>query len=560
MAFRRLGVLCAAASLLTSTAIAAPSLDQKPIDAPDDQSVFIPEPEIPAENEGRAARIALYPASRTYPDDLRDMGKPLSACSERDKTEEIQLATDVCLSGEYYMRDNVKVLETPSCADGSTPTLMFYQHRHCTGSPHRVMYNVEGATGHCLWSEQDVPIASYYWSLIYRCNADAEGAVEHQEAVPALLYQNVAGASGSVRYHHGTTFPCHSDFANRTHSTTLKTGNCEWRFSSWLLETIEIVAPAVCSNGTRAQLALYQDIGKYGLDYMCNDGQITLENAIVDVDDWMLNTCISMNGLRLLSGGLGRALGVMFHCDGMRFLGQEVEEEKETMAVGTSIPRGPRVSHSECATSAGTWQWQDPVRPKTFMYPQPMTCMTLPEAHQLRIYEKPTCPDGTKGRLATWHDTGCLGWPKKIEVIDTLNCNSWDLRKPTSYKFWCGPEGLTAEERMLDIGDDRAVISTDECPRLNMEPGWTVVGRDEGSTTRRIDADTDCVSVWSDDQLKVYGNAKCPGGKPATLLKYADSRCRGKPAQTLDVASLLDTCTQICADSRRSCGIKFSCS
>ncbi|KAF7551771.1 hypothetical protein G7Z17_g4807 [Cylindrodendrum hubeiense] len=553
MAFRRLTILCAAASLgFGNAAIIAPQSDQKPIAGPDDVPI-VPDHGIAIESVPNEAKIVLYPASRTYPDDRRDMGITAPACSDNDITEVIHLAPDVCLSGEYYMRDNFKVLESPSCGDGSPAALFFYQNRRCTGSPRKVVEDVGEATGRCLWSEEDIPISSYYWSLVYRCNAQLDGAPNHQEASPPLLDQNVRGAPGSVRHHHGTMFPCHSDFANNTHTMQREPGNCFWPISSWKLETIEITAPAVCSNGTRAQLAIYEDIGKYRLDYMCNGGKMTLENAIMDLDDWMLNTCINMSHLRLLRGGFGRALGIMFYCDGMRTKDQPQDEGEP------SEPRGPRTSHSECAISTGRWQWDAPVRPKTFMYPEPMACVTLPAAHQLRIHEKPTCSDGTTGKLAIWKEPGCMGWPKKIQAVNTLNCENWNLGSESSYMIWCASEGLTAEDRKGESEDNRAVISTDDCPRLNLEPGWTVVGRDDGPTIRRVDADQDCVSVYKDDQLKVYGNAKCANGKDAKLVKYRDSYCRGKAEKTVRVASSMDTCTQICEGSRSSCGIKFSC-
>ncbi|KPM34082.1 hypothetical protein AK830_g12488 [Neonectria ditissima] len=562
MAVRRLGTLCAAASLcFLSATNALPSDHQKPINVPDEHQelpVTPSEEHIAVEVGSKVAKMALYPGFRTYPDDLEVMGKALTACDDNDEIEVIHLATDVCLSGEYYMRDNVKVLESPSCADGSIPTLMFYQNRRCTGSPLKAVHNLD-ETERCLWSEADVSVSPYYWSLIYRCDTNSDGAAEHQEATPAVMHQNVLGAPGSVRYHHGTTFPCHSDFANGTHTSELTPGNCNWPISSWKLETIEIVSPAVCGNGTRAQLALYEDIGSYGLSYMCNWGEVTLEDTIMDVDDWMLNTCINMSNLKLLRGGFGRALGVMFYCDGIHFKGQDDDEKKE-LVEETPNPRGPRTSHSECATSAGRYQWNDPTRPKTFMYPEPMACMALPKGHQVRIHEKPTCPDGSTGRLAKWSEPGCVNWPKKIQSVDTLNCDSWNLQSETSYMIWCAADGLTTEERARGAEDHRAVVSTDECPRLNMKPGWVVVGRDGGPTVRRIDPDQDCIRVNKDDQLKVYGNAKCPSGKDAKLAFYTDSYCRGSMDRKVDVASYVDTCTQVCREgSRWGCGVKFTC-
>ncbi|KAK7417731.1 hypothetical protein QQX98_004387 [Neonectria punicea] len=547
MAVRRLGALCAAASLclLSGVSNALPS-EQKPINAPEDAKA--------GKGGANVAKIALYPGSRTYPDDLRDMGKALAACSDDDETEVIHLKTDVCLSGEYYMRDNVKVLKSPSCADGSTPTLMFYQNRRCTSPPVKVVHDLEEATERCLWSEADVSVSPYYWSLIYRCDAESDGAAEHKDATPALVHQNVLGTPGSLRFHEGSVFPCHSSFGNTSHASELEPDICHWPISSWPSETVEIVTPAVCANGTRAQLALYEDVGNNRMSYMCNGGDVTLEDTIMDVDDWMLNTCISLSHLKLLRGGFGRALGVMFHCDGTGTKEQDDDDDD------TSFIRGAKVSHSECSTSDGNWQWEDPVRPKTFMYPEPMACVTLPQGHQVHIHEKPVCPDGATGRLATWKEPSCKNWPKTIQGVDRLNCESWDLRSDTSYMFWCAADGLTAEERKLGAEDHRAVISDNECPQLNLRPGWTVVGGGDGPTVRRVDADQDCVSIFKDKQLKVYNNAKCPGGKDAKLAVYNDSYCRGRQDRTVDVAGFIDTCNQVCAKGTwSSCGIKFIC-
>lgn len=561
------------AAIVSHAANASPS-DQQPIQAPDfDTPTFIDNDSPAVSQSGTAARIVLFPASRIYPDDLRDMGKKLPGCSETHGAVEIELEPDVCLSGEYYARDNLKVLEAPSCPDGSTPTLMFYQNRRCTGSARKVSREEDETVGRCLWSEQDIPVSSYYWSLIYRCGLDSDndqidGALEHQTAEPqSMIYSALGGAPGEIRNHHGTMFPCHSEHANGTHPMSHRTDNCHWPLSSWPLETIEIVTPAVCANGTRAQLIRYETKGPTGFDYQCNYHEMTLQEGVMDVDDWMLNTCIDMSRVPLLNQGFGRALGRMFFCEGQGYPPKSQEEEAERQEAERES-RGSKITHSECAISAGRYQWEDFPRPTTYMYLKPMTCMSLPKGQQVRLTEKATCASGAVGRLATWTDAGCPGMPRKIEPINTLGCESPNLAAESSYMIWCDGEDRVGDQRDLKNskkaapGDSRAVVSWDECPRLNMEPGWTVWGREDGPTIRRVHADEDCLSIPHDDQLTVYESVKCPRGKKAKLSVWLDnSKCRGKPDSKRAVSGLMDKCTQICtkSDSRWSCSAQFTC-
>lgn len=158
------------------------------------------------------------------------------------------------------------------------------------------------------------------------------------------------------------------------------------------LESIEILSPAVCPDGRRAKLALYDRAEDQGL-YKCNTNNLAFKGGLVDIHDSMLRTCIKTTGLARLFGGTDRVRGVMFRCSGVPINDKEKAEAE-------AVPGGPRTSHSECATSDGSWQWEDPVLPSTFMYLEPMTCMTLPRGHQIRIYDKTTCENGEPARLA----------------------------------------------------------------------------------------------------------------------------------------------------------------
>lgn len=580
---------CLALTALAAQAARASEPDQQPLLTPDCASCFAPiddpgvESQLGWTDTPDTALIALYPASRIYPDDLRDMGQELPGCKGEwvDENPVIGLEVDVCLSGEYYVRDNIQILQTPICPDGFTPKLMFYQNRGCTGSPRKVSSGWGEIQDRCLWSEEDISVPSYYWSLAFRCvddtNADADqidAPLEHQTAEPASIIQNVlGGAPGHIRNHHGTMFPCHSEHGNRTHTTPHKTDDCHWPLSSWELQTIEIVTPAVCANGTRAQLILYETKGPTGLGYGCNNHEMTLVNGIMDIDDWMLNTCIDMSRVPLLDGrGFGRALGRMFYCDGQTSANQLQEnvgeEERELVEYE---PRGSRVSHSLCPVDSRGWR---PVnepppglpRPPTYMYLKPMTCMSLPKDTKLRMPEKPKCADGSTGRLAIWDEASCGGMPKRITPINTLGCESWHIRDTSSYMVWCegeereGPwKELSHSTESSADGDKRAVLSVNDCPRLGttMRP----VGREDGPTIQRVHADEDCLNITPQSQLSVYKNAKCPNGREAKLTVWRESGCRRKPDRTISVKGFQDGCAQVCTDenARWRCSARFTC-
>lgn len=555
MAARKLGVLCVASALF-GLGRSVPS-EQKPIGGVENDDV-VHDGNANTGVKSRSANLLLYPASLTFPGDLRDMGLAMPACPDDAARTPIKLDTDVCLSGEYYVRDNLKLQESVRCADGSTPRAQFYQNRGCSGSRRQVIDDLDKIVGRCLWSEEENPVPSYYWSLIFRCDERYDGAEHHQTATPASVTPSVlGGAPGNLREHKGTMFPCHSDFANRTMSWDYAPDECRWAITTFGVQSIEVLSPAICANGTRAQLALFEDTGVDAMRYNCNNAEMTLENGLMDVDDWMINTCIDMTHLQLKRGGFGKALGVAFICDGVKFKIGETPKEPSN--------RGPKTSHNVCATSIGRWQWAEPEHAPTFFYPPTETCITLPKGQQVRLYEQASCPNGSVARFATWQEPGCEGWPRKIQGVDgtfRLNCENWNLQSDSSYMLWCAPEGLTSDERENGEKDDRAVVSRDVCPRLDLEPGWVTVGGEAGPTILRVEADSeagiDCINVSKDHHWNIYSNAKCQDGGAAKLAKYKGSYCRGEPDWIEEIGDdMLNTCMGLCED--RSCSARFLC-
>lgn len=545
-----IGVICVVTTFLCPDEILR--ADQQPLRIPDDNANIN---DTSFSDTGAIARIALYPGSRTYPDDLATMGIEMSACVEEDTVEMIDVPLGVCLSGEYYAQNNFKVVELAQCADGSPPTMAFYQNRGCTGSPHKIVQSAETGetTGRCLWSTKEVPVPSYYWSLIYDCNSTFTTTqssnstinhsnsnnlvIAHKTAQPQLIYQQVLdGAQGSVRQHH------EPDDCGRLPNWNIR--NCDTDSVSKLVSwqpwlAMEIMAPAVCQNGTRAQLALIEEL------------EDDARGIIMDVDDAMLRTRIPVKGLGdEEGGGVWDATVFAFHCRG-----GTPKQELETP------PRGPGLSTSACSRETSPFRWDSYGRPPTFMYPQVKTCLPLPKGEQVFISENSYCPDGSPTRLAAWLEPGCKGNPAMITPLIRYKCESWRLGSETSYKIYCGKRvdrGIVAPEEEISPEDDpRAYVDRNVCPiHLETKPGFTPMTVVQGPPEDlRMMTDYTCAIIQGDEQLKMSKSPVCENGREARLQVYAERNCCGAPAYSLEIGGFLNTCKTVC----EGCWFKFTC-
>lgn len=177
--------------------------------------------------EDRVAALVLYPGSRLHPDDLTGLGEKQQPCQEDSElpSTRIDLEIDTCLSGEYYLRDNLKITKVPICKDGSTPTVNFYKQRGCAGEPET--QRVGGKlVNDCLLSKEDDPWLSYYWSLVMSCSGMSPDATnythwKHKEVTPVIARQVVGGLNGNLAYY--TTEPCSDEDGGNTPFTWSRT-------------------------------------------------------------------------------------------------------------------------------------------------------------------------------------------------------------------------------------------------------------------------------------------------------------------------------------------------
>lgn len=96
----------------------------------------------------------------------------------------LNLETETCLSGNYYLYHNLLVDEYAVCKDGSLPVLMYYSRSGCVGLPSFTTagMDLDEVEGTCMAKNP-----SKYWSLIFRCGEGMEvqeGGEKYFDAVP----------------------------------------------------------------------------------------------------------------------------------------------------------------------------------------------------------------------------------------------------------------------------------------------------------------------------------------------------------------------------------------
>lgn len=214
----------------------------------------------------RNATIRLYPGS------YNPYKKPTTSCSAGSPFETVSLAAGTCLSGDYYLDRSVAILDAPVCADGSPPYFALFKRRGCTGS--KVWYDIgrEGLPT-CLdthkWplGARDSPKKSWsHWSMIFYCShleaaSRADGADEHREARPPQLTPG-AWDSRPGRVHVFT-----SEAACEARRPVARDEELEapiyFNLPAYIPRGsgfIRVVEPSFCADGTRARLALHEDV------------------------------------------------------------------------------------------------------------------------------------------------------------------------------------------------------------------------------------------------------------------------------------------------------------
>jgi len=552
------------------------------------------------------ARLALYPGTRLHPEDAWALGKHIGTCPDDANVKTTELEFDACLSGEYYARSNIKITSLPVCPDGSSPTVSFYRQRECKGEPSITKAGTD-IVNTCLWSENEEPNPSYYWSLILQCAlSEPPATIQHKTSEAVILNSFHGGLAGS-RYFYDWR-PCTDDEELRTRAWDQEVDVCGrflrpsfaplfppsflplpfffffffhirfstnlnvipanvsvWPYAATTFSHLRLDNAPICPNGTRARLARYEDTGESDLAYArgkCNNFQFTFRDSLVDINDQDIGACINVRKLLLSRGGVGNTKGIAFYCDGP---GIDEATRKQNQA---QVTKQGVVSHNECAPD--TTRWHTPGEPKparraTTWFEVPVeTCVNLRNRENLALRKLPECADGSAPLMAVWPEAGCKGMPPKIGgVMARLgeSCRGfYGGDGSASYAFWCDSYGTRRLE--APEGDNRAIYSREEC---ESKDGWARPGRHEGAAAEvfRRDPGSCITGFGSNSAWKIYKNAACPDGKPAKMAFWNDRRCRGKPDSVDEIKEGdLGRCVQACGKKNSrldSCSRSFWC-
>ncbi|KAK4170461.1 hypothetical protein QBC43DRAFT_374728 [Cladorrhinum sp. PSN259] len=537
------------------------------------------------------AKIALYPGSRIHPEDLKslglDMPPPCSSHSGGDDAEtvvEIDLAVGTCLSGDYYLRDNLEIKRAPVCGDGSNTKakVEYYRVRGCKGEPaitREVYEGEEKKKNACLWGEKDEGARlSYYWSMVIRCPDEGDTVLGHRDATPKILHQSngVGGGGvvkGDVQYVTGSS--C-KDGERGFGAWSNGPDDCSWPYTTFGFHSIRITNPLICPNGTRARIARYEDTRKSDRTYKCNGGKMTLVDGLMDVNDDDLGKCISVRGLSLLRGGTANAKGIMWYCDGFPSLdntddhGNAAPPPKQD---SKNLNPNALVSHNACEINTYSYGQNSGAaeeRPTTWMEVPLDKCMNLFNGRPLRALRTPVCPDGKEAMLAKWSTSNCPGMPDSVAGFQAglgEVCRTFHGRDGSgSYEFWCDVKDPEGKQRRLKrpADDKRAIYSKDTC---KPKDGWWTPERHQGlaATIERVEVGECVGSFGSGKEWVVHANAVCKDGKTKAKVAYwkGEGRCRGKPDEIVDVREEdLGRCVKACEENEKwsyKCSRAFWC-
>ncbi|KAI9148964.1 putative endo-beta-1,4-glucanase D [Paramyrothecium foliicola] len=469
---------------------------------------------LPAQaSNSQSSTILLYPGARIYPEDLEHRNEASSPCPADSEVAKIRLDLNTCLSGEYYLQENFKVTDLSACDNGSKPTLTFYPRRHCRGKSYLAQESNPDA---CLWSSNEVPVPSYYWSFILHCGeAPSKDNMKHRTATPPAITQQIdGGVTGEMQFYDSSQGKPRQILA----AATWKHGKdiCSWPTGSQQFTHVKIIEPSICPNGARARLARLQETYDGDPAYDCNGGKITFEDGLIDIDDDDIGKYIPVTDMELKGGGRANAKGVFFYCDEF----EEFDWTKDYSKHDTKTTKA-LVSHNACRRLNS----HEKSRPTTFMDVAVDSCVDMPELQQLYIRKDPTCPKGEHLVLATWRGSGCTGLPDEVQDVRAMYgeiCKDFSNAGDSSYMLRCGKDNMKES-------DGRAVYSTDSC--LGRNP-WSTTPQDVGlaPTIKRIKPDNCITFLKPETDWMIHQSAKCPDGEDAKLAFWSgEPSCHGKP-------------------------------
>ncbi|KAH8897408.1 hypothetical protein GQ53DRAFT_508608 [Thozetella sp. PMI_491] len=478
------------------------------------------------EGSAPAAELVLYPGSRIHPLDLVDLRRELNPCPESGPATKVRLALGICLSGEYYLQDNLKITRLPDCEDGSAPTVRFYQRRRCLGEA--IVFEASKIPNSCLWSQSQVPDPSYYWSLVISCKSSRPHVSKHLEVNPPTIIGPRVGRHGRVKamydqYGHIIQF--------------------------WVDEL------AICQDGTRARLAWAVSTTWDNLGDTSKIQLSVLEDQLVDIGDGEARRWIGANEDFSSPNRIpDLAKGVVFHCGSSSL----PPTESKLVYPGHLTPADASVSHVDSLDEYGG------PRALRWMPVAVGACVNLPAGKIVAMSSNAVCADKWPAHFAVWHGPDCSGPPQWVgRSPDRISPEPDPLSTKNSvmvsYSFWCQKkEGVIEAARRARRGvysDHACTYALDETynyeppnppPLYIMEPGECFRGYGYGG------------------EWEVYQNAVCSDGSTAKLGLWSDLACTGPPVLVEVIPrDKLNKCITMCPGFStwrdRNCSRAFLC-
>ncbi|KAH7403087.1 hypothetical protein BKA64DRAFT_440938 [Cadophora sp. MPI-SDFR-AT-0126] len=383
----------------------------------------------------RNATIKLFPAST--------MGfRPMFSFGCRESTfNTITLETDVCLSGDYYLSHNMLITEAPTCPDGKKPTMTYYHRQGCRGeTAYRSDESGRGIPEYCLWGGH----SPKEWSMIFRCGDDTEDMEDrvsemestetrHQIAVPPPapeplhIFDDVDKTepkdepialeepTDGVVYTH--LFPeCNGRRVGGHKPMTVPVDRCLTIHGFG----IQFKTPAVCSNGTRAKWARFEDS-------KCGYGEISSTYGLIDIKDSDIMKCLSTGTF----GDGEKVSSMSFWCEGFG----NVTKPDPNAPKEPEVPKPAKGSVSESACGN---------RAPFFSHPSTDTCVDL-KTDMMKIYSTGVCANGTSALLTKYEKKGCAGNPASFVEVTKERGNlekCLDFQGTGSFALWCDGKGI----------------------------------------------------------------------------------------------------------------------
>lgn len=400
------------------------------------------------------AKISLYePAAVPETDVVTHLD-----CGAQKPSVEIQLPIDTCLWGDYFLVNNIKITQYPTCEYGRPAVALFYDTTSCTGQPTFRSETSRGKpkpnspseiTDRCLFAS-----SPRQWSVVFRCrNYDSQAITKRnfRQAIPPSYesspHNPPAASDGVITPYY--SWDCTIYRPNIYQPTFLPPDVCLTLETS---HSIYVSQPVVCNDGKAAVGTLY------------TDEECTAWNGVLGSDMWsdgyyasLDKTCHTVN-----------ARSIAFSCAGgdkTKFEKLPPHEHKNSTRL-VLLPRpidpelGPEPEPEPTKAHISGYSEQRcqrfPRRPVNSTMEHVDTCVQTSAYQSVSVNLRAVCGNGTEALIATYSRPGCD--PENMVSLGPIDQRCVPTNNINSLVFWCKgfqPKSGTDDGGATDNGNDR---------------------------------------------------------------------------------------------------------